>query len=157
MSVKIYSLADDGDTLLSPHFKVHEFKCQDLSDRVLIDERLPGLLEAIRTYYRGLYPKAVIVLNSAYRTEKHNRAVGGEKNSYHVRGMAVDFKVVIEPAVKDASGKVITPAKKLAGPRVFRDIDEGRVIGKHVGGLGRYNNFTHIDVRGYHSRWFRVK
>lgn len=34
-----------------------------------------------------------IVLNSAYRCEKHNDAVGGSPTSSHVRGKAVDIRI----------------------------------------------------------------
>ena len=32
-------------------------------------------------------------INSAYRTEAHNRAIGGKPNSSHLRGLAVDISV----------------------------------------------------------------
>ena len=48
MAVKEYSLKRDGEKSLAPHFKVREFRCQDGSDRILINEQLPTLLEALR-------------------------------------------------------------------------------------------------------------
>ena len=32
-----------------------------------------------------------IVINSGYRSEEHNKAVGGAKSSYHVQGKAADL------------------------------------------------------------------
>lgn len=39
MSVGTYSLAREGDKLLSPHFRVREFACRDGADLVKIDPR----------------------------------------------------------------------------------------------------------------------
>ena len=40
MSVGTYSLAREGDKLLSPHFRVREFACRDGADLVKIDTDL---------------------------------------------------------------------------------------------------------------------
>ena len=48
MSVGTYSLAREGDKLLSPHFRVREFACRDGADLVKIDTDLVELLERIR-------------------------------------------------------------------------------------------------------------
>ena len=45
MSVGTYSLAREGDKLLSPHFRVREFACRDGADLVKIDTDLVELLE----------------------------------------------------------------------------------------------------------------
>lgn len=34
-----------------------------------------------------------LIITSAYRSAAHNRAVGGAKNSYHMRGMAFDIRM----------------------------------------------------------------
>ena len=47
MSVGTYSLAREGDKLLSPHFRVREFACRDGADLVKIDTDLVELLERI--------------------------------------------------------------------------------------------------------------
>lgn len=33
------------------------------------------------------------IINSAYRSEEHNRHIGGKENSSHLRGLAVDISV----------------------------------------------------------------
>jgi len=34
-----------------------------------------------------------VIITSGYRCEEHNKAIGGSKNSMHVRGLAVDFYI----------------------------------------------------------------
>lgn len=63
MSVGTYSLAREGDKLLSPHFRVREFACRDGADLVKIDTDLVELLERIRTAACG-----AVTVNSGYRT-----------------------------------------------------------------------------------------
>ena len=53
MSVGTYSLAREGDKLLSPHFRVREFACRDGADLVKIDTDLVELLERISPYFLG--------------------------------------------------------------------------------------------------------
>ena len=62
MSVGTYSLAREGDKLLSPHFRVREFACRDGADLVKIDTDLVELLERIRTATCG-----AVTVNSGYR------------------------------------------------------------------------------------------
>lgn len=47
-----------------------------------------NLWQPVRDYLR--YP---IVINSGFRSEKLNRAIGGAKNSVHLHGLAIDFVV----------------------------------------------------------------
>lgn len=74
-----------------------------------------------------------ITVNSWYRDPVSNRAVGGVSNSQHLTGLAVDFVVSgIHPL--DVCAKL--------------DAWHG-----DKGGLGRYEVFTHIDLRGHKARW----
>ncbi len=52
MSVKTYNLAGDGNKQLTENFKVREFACHDGSDKILIDDNLPKLLQASRHVQR---------------------------------------------------------------------------------------------------------
>ena len=55
MSVGTYSLAREGDKLLSPHFRVREFACRDGSDPIFVEEELAALLRrALADAERGL-------------------------------------------------------------------------------------------------------
>ncbi|PSL06543.1 D-Ala-D-Ala carboxypeptidase family metallohydrolase [Cecembia rubra] len=62
-------------------------------------------------------------INSGFRTKKHNDAVGGSKNSSHMKGYAAD--IATDP---ETQSQVIEACKK-AG---FRRI-------------GIYRNFVHVD------------
>lgn len=128
MAIKAYSKAKDGNKKLSTNFKVKEFACTDGSDPIFIDSELVSILQSIRTHFG----KAVTI-TSAYRTPTKNKAVGGTAYSQHMYGKAADIKVNgVSPE------RVATYAEEI-------------LCGK--GGIGRYQTFTHIDVRENCSRW----
>ena len=78
-----------------------------------------------------------IAINSAYRCPSHNKAVGGATRSQHLLGNASD--IVIKGKTPSSTHELI---KDL--------IKEGVVL---EGGLGKYNTFTHYDIRGVKARW----
>lgn len=126
--VRVYSRAKDGARRLSPHFRVREFACADGTDTIFVSDGLVELLEAIRAKVgRAVY------INSGYRTEERNRAVGGAAYSRHKYGMAADIHV---------SG--VTPEQ------VASYAEE--LMPDH-GGIGLYGSFVHVDVRPERSRW----
>lgn len=92
--VKTYSYKRDGNTSLSPHFKVREFRSGDGADTVLIDTDLIQLLEDLRTALetRG-YKVTATIINSGYRTAARDKAVGGNGKGQHTLGKAADINV----------------------------------------------------------------
>lgn len=81
---------------------------------------------------RSRFGKAIII-NSGYRSPEHNKAVGGVPNSQHVKGTAADIR-----------------------PEDLNDLPELQMICDEMnpnGGVGFYNTFVHIDVRGSRARW----
>ena len=42
---------------------------------------------------RSKFDRAIHI-NSGYRTKEHNKKVGGKKNSYHLKGLAVDIHCI---------------------------------------------------------------
>ncbi len=71
------------------HFKISEFDSADLpgSGKNMKESTLE-MLDAARGFANMPF-----VINSAYRTEAHNRRVGGVDSSAHTTGHAVDIRV----------------------------------------------------------------
>ena len=83
--------------LLSSHFSVQEFIQSDTALRKGIDNTpSPEVLENLRML-AGALERVRAILNSplritsGYRCPKLNSAVGGSKNSAHLKGLAADF------------------------------------------------------------------
>lgn len=121
-----YSLASDGDSKISNHFKIKEFQCNDGTDTIKIDLKLVALLEDIREYFGK-----PVVISSAYRTSSYNKKVGGSTNSLHLYGQAADISI---------SG---IPPKKIA--------QYAESLG--VKGIGLYSTFVHVDTRSVKYYW----
>ena len=97
-SVMVFSLAEDGETYLTPNFQVKEFACKDGSDPIFLHRMIPIWCQQIRDKFGYAFSP-----NSTYRTVAHNAKpeVGGAARSFHIYGMAVDI-----PAPEDGS---VTP------------------------------------------------
>lgn len=119
MKVILYMKANDEE--IEEHFKVSEFQCKDKAKSLLISADLLNVLEQIRNHF-----DAPVTINSGYRTPSWNAKVGGAPNSYHCKGMAADIVVK-----GHSSQEVAKYADSI--------MEQGGVI--------RYTNFTHIDVR----------
>lgn len=115
----MYIKADFGK--VSEHFKATEFQCKDKTTGILIATDLIELLEKIRNHYN-----APVIINSGYRTPSWNSKVNGAPNSYHCKGMAADI------VVKGHSSEEVA--------KYANSIME-------QGGVIKYTNFTHVDVR----------
>lgn len=78
------------DVKLSANFMLHEFACKDngVSKTVLVDDELIQRLEQLRAKVGK-----PININSGYRTQNHDKAVGGSGRGMHTRGMAADIWV----------------------------------------------------------------
>lgn len=75
-----------------------------------------------------------VTINSSTRCEKHNKSVGGADKSRHLSGEAADI------TVKNYNPNV-----------VYSGLNNSSF--SNLIGLGKYQTFTHIDVRGYKARW----
>lgn len=112
---------------LSKNFSTNEFDCKCSSCKVTkIDYLQVQRLQKLRDAYGD-----PLIVHSAYRCPKHNAAIGGTKNSYHMKGKATDFHIKRWglQAIKDA---------------VFKLWDGG--------GIGMYSTFIHTDT-GPKRRW----
>lgn len=126
--VRAYSKAKDGGKALSAHFKVREFACSDGTDTVFVSPALVEVLEKIRLHFGK-----PVAINSGYRTEAKNKAVGGAAYSQHKYGLAADITISgVTPETVAQYAQTLLPSS---------------------GGIGLYKTFTHVDVRAAKSRW----
>lgn len=73
---------------LTPHFRLKEFNCDCCGNGdAAVAQHMAELLELIRP---SVGP---IVIRSGFRCKRENRKVGGEADSYHLLGLAVDIAV----------------------------------------------------------------
>lgn len=73
-----------------------------------------------------------ITILSGYRTEAHNRKVGGARNSQHVQGRALDLRPPGTMSVSEFYYKILTVADEYESK---------------IKGVGLYPTFVHIDTR----------
>lgn len=129
-----YNLTTQGDMLLSPHFKVKEFKSPD-SNTVKIDNRLIWILEKLYADFNC----SKLIINSGYRTPAYSVKVGGSNTDRHTLGQAADIKLF------DKSGKIISA--KLVCQKLC---EYGNVFG-----IGYINEVaSHVDSRPREYIWF---
>lgn len=122
---------------LSKNFDWIEFQSKDgapMPDFVKENiKKLVKNLEMIRAAAGG----APMRINSGYRSPAHNVAIGGAKDSFHMKGMAADFTI---------RGLSIPETVLL----IERLIAQGKIS---KGGLGTYKTFVHYDIQGKNRRW----
>lgn len=128
--VDAYLLQEHGPQFwLSAHFMLVEFASRDGADLVLVAPRLVEDLEKGRRQSEG-----ALRVNSGFRTEAHNRRIGGKPKSRHMLGWASDL------------------VSMTLSPPQFALLMHS--INPHSGGIGCYTTFVHYDVRdGNPVRW----
>jgi len=131
---------------MTKNFKISEFKCKgnlkgceckmtaDVKNNIIkVADQLQILRDKINK---------PIKINSAYRCADYNdNIVKGAKHSQHKLGKAVDIVV---------DGMTPNEVHKL----VCEMIELGQL---NFGGVGKYNTFTHLDIRDYTARWDYTK
>ena len=122
---------------LTKNFNSQEFDCKDGTK--VPDEFLPNVQELAENLQilRDYLKVPVRVTGSGYRSQKHNKKVGGAKFSQHLTASGADI---------NADG--YTP-KELA-KEIEKLIKEGKM---KQGGIGIYPNFVHYDIRWTKARW----
>ena len=124
---------------LTNNFSKSEFECTcgcEMPLDVLENVKLLAIqLQKIREYVGK-----PIRINSAYRSEAHNEAIGGVKTSQHILGKAADITI-----------DTFTPDEVVS---IIENMLTNEMLGGfYIGGLGSYNTFTHIDIRDKKARW----
>lgn len=110
-------------------FKRKEFACKCGCGFDAVDAELLIVLKELKEHFSG----RAVILNCACRCPKHNAKVGGKPKSQHLFGKAADVRV-----------KGILPS-------IVADYLESKYTDMY--GIGRYQTFTHIDVRPNKARW----
>ena len=109
------------------HFWREELACNCMCGQDTIDYELADLLDSIREYFG-----VPVTVTSGNRCPSYNAEIGGGLHSQHLLGKAADIKV------------------KGVKPQDVADFAETLL---DEGGIGRYNSFTHVDVRNRKARW----
>jgi len=115
-----------NNVVVSKNFVLKEFQCKDGNHQVVLKADLLDKLQRLRE----LADKPVII-TSGYRNPAYNLKVGGSPTSRHLRGEAADIQV---------AGMSPDQVAELAEQVGFK-------------GIGVYDTFTHVDVRGVPARW----
>ena len=108
------------------NFKRSEFACKCGCGFDTVDAGLLQALNKIRDHF-----EVPITITSGCRCIHHNNTVGGATTSQHLIGRAGDFTV-----------------QGVLPDEVYAYVNEW-----HTGGLGYYQDFTHIDSRNIKTRW----
>ena len=117
---------------LSENFDSSEFKCK-CCGKLPEHGMNPFLIELLQAIREKLGKS--ISITSGYRCQNHNEKVGGAKHSQHSLGNAADIQI----AGMDAHD-------------VYDYLSSH--FNQRCKGLGKYANFTHVDVRvGNSARW----
>lgn len=124
-----------ANEILRPHRNYRNGVRNNIPPESLWDNLIPTLKLADRL--REELGVKVEVL-SIYRSMAYNTAINGASRSQHMQNRAMDLKF------NCSSDRAFNHAKKLRKEGVFQ------------GGIGWYNNFIHIDTRGYNATWGKV-
>ena len=92
---------------------------------------LRKIANTIQKYKITVFKNAKITITSGWRSPAYNRKIGGAANSYHTKGLALDFVVQGMP------------------PQTVQKI----LNSVHFGGLEFAPTWTHIDLRDYKARF----
>jgi len=125
---------------MTKNFSKKEFDCNDKSEMPINVYhnmvKVANQLQALRDELGK-----PIHINSAYRSEEYNAKIGGVSNSQHIMGRAADI------VIKD-----MTPMEVYITIELL--IEKGDIL---QGGLGMYDSFVHMDIRGTKARWNNQK
>lgn len=127
---------------MTKNFSISEFECKGGNCKMSADVKnnvfkLAEQLQILRDKV-----KKPIKINSAFRCANYNdNVIKGAKHSQHKLGKAADIVVI---------GMTPNEVHKL----VCEMVECGEL---NFGGIGKYNTFTHLDIREKKSRWDYTK
>ncbi len=124
------------------YFSASEFACS-CCGKTNPAQSLVSVLDSVRKVLGPLR------INSSYRCEKHNKAVGGTDKSWHLPRDGVVYAADIT---------YVDPSKR-HGTYMLRLYIELENAARRLGpnyGIGLYENFVHFDTRPTKpARWFK--
>lgn len=113
-------------TRLSEHFNLEEFQSHDGAP--FPPEVLRNLWKtAVMLEWVRMAVGTPLVISSGYRSPEWNAKIGGEPDSYHLKGMAAD---IVSKTKSPAEVQAVCKRLQAQGT---------------IGGLGIYAGFTHVD------------
>ena len=122
----------DDAIQLTKNFKVGEFHSRNYS-QIFVEQELLEKLQTLRTYLGY-----AVEVNSGYRTQAHNEAVGGSSNSAHLWGCAADIHT-----------------NRIKSPELAQVLQT--LFGKQIAiGLHTAENYCHLDTV-YRGNWYKEK
>ena len=127
---------------MTKNFSISEFecKCGDCKISADVKNNLIKLADQLQIL-RDKVQKP-IKINSAYRCANYNdNVVKGAKHSQHKLGKAAD--IVIDGMTPNDVHELVCEMVEL-----------GQI---NFGGIGKYDTFTHLDIRDYKARWNYTK
>ena len=124
---------------LTNNFSLSEFQCKcGCKMPADVEENIKELADNLQVL-RDVIGR--IDLTNAYRCKEHNADVGGATDSQHIKGKAADIK-----------SSTLNPSEIAS---VVDDLM--KIEWFKIGGIGIYNTFTHVDIRGVRARWSKTK
>jgi len=130
---------------LTPNISQEEMYCKckypdcDMKKPLAVHKALAEVVQKCVDHFSAVTKqKCRVAVNCVNRCKKHNKDVGGEDNSTHLIALAMDHTIYI-----DGKGRI--------EPRLVADYYEK--LYPNSCGIGRYNTFTHFDIREKKARW----
>lgn len=124
---------------ITKNFNLSEFDCScgcNMPTEVLANIKIVAInLQILRDFVHSS-----ITVNSAYRCKDYNRRIGGASRSQHVLGKASDISV--KGFTPDEVHDILQNLRK-------KPMLEGVIFQ----GIGRYDTFTHVDIRQNYAYW----
>lgn len=118
--------------MLTENFSREEFACKGLACCGHSAPVVPTLVRGLQELRNAL--QVPVRINSAFRCNVYNKEIGSSGTSQHCIGMAADIRV------DGTIPELVFEAAQLID--IFAE-----------GGIGIYDDFVHVDVRGKYARW----